>query len=62
MLPLEKIDELERVIGALCEYHRRCPTCYNIMNGGDCVPCKNYYGECICTPLTPEQIIDGVDT
>lgn len=49
------------IITALCEVARRCSICYNIQNGSECIPCKDYYGECTCKPLTPEEIVDGVD-
>lgn len=49
---------LQQIITALCDYHNRC-ICFRGMNGQWCNKCSESYLECECTPLTPEQIVEG---
>lgn len=55
----DKILKLEKIICALTEYYRLCPGCYRNMNGDKCTKCQEYYLDCPCTPLTPEQLVEG---
>ena len=57
---MEKQD-LQNVINALCERSNRCTICYNDTDGKNCAKCDEYYSECTCTPLTTDQIINGVE-
>lgn len=57
-----KLDETQKIVVALCERDRRCSTCYRYMSVSDranCGGCEEYYCECNCTPLTPDQILNG---
>ena len=56
---LNKVREMQEIINALCERVSRCTICYNDMKGQNCAACSQYYSECTCTPLTPDQIING---
>lgn len=47
----------DKILNALCEYHHRCPICFGYMDIMNCKNCKEYYSECTCTPLTPQQIL-----
>ena len=46
-------------ITALCELCRRCPVCYRLMKGSECIGCNGYYAECNCKKLTKMEIING---
>jgi len=55
-------DTLQEIKVALCEKYDRCTVCYRYMSVTDranCGGCEEYYCECNCTPLTPDQIING---
>lgn len=51
-------EEMQNAFWALLEYDRRCPKCYRYMDGGNCGKCETYYGDCDCTPMTPNEIRD----
>jgi len=53
--------QLQEIITALSDYHERCTICYRHTIGNSCHKCNECYLECTCTPLTPSQIIQGVD-
>ena len=55
------LAEKDYIITALCEASNRCSVCYGFIDGQDCVKCIEYYSECSCKHLTPEQIVNGED-
>ena len=46
---------------ALCEYDNRCTVCFRGMaeNKSNCSGCNEYYCECNCKELTPDEIRNG---
>ena len=55
---IEQID----IVTALCDRHNRCTICYRETTGGGCKNCnEDYYLDCICTPMTPSEIVNDFD-
>ncbi len=55
-------DEFQEIIVALCDRDSRCTKCYRYMSVTDrsnCGGCEEYYCECNCKALTPDQILNG---
>lgn len=53
------ISDSEKIIKALCESTGRCTVCYGYMDINkreNCARCDEYYCECQCKKLTPEEI------
>jgi len=58
-------EQLQKILVALCEFDRRCTVCYrytSMTDKANCGGCEEYYCECECTPMTPDQIINGEQT
>lgn len=45
-------------IKSFCEITSRCTVCYRPMEGDTCTECKEYYCECSCRKLTPQEIME----
>lgn len=59
---IDEKNELEKTLVALCERDGRCTVCYRYMSVTDrqnCGGCEEYYSECQCKKLTPDQILNG---